>query len=221
MPTKPFKNFCVISNVKWLVEDLRHNTLLPVTHDLGLDLRIPEGASLSQYAQSTAFWVPMPNAARLIATTGHNPFTSLGAAWLQFLPSSVTKRKVATHSLWALKNHPNLIKAPAHIKPADVKVPALPAQVYRSYQEFYEKVAGLTSLPESTIMQVSEVVDYRQEARCFVTDSVVTAASVYLHKNQTWDAWDLESAPCPEAGVKFAQAVAKDLPGPRGYRNCS
>lgn len=217
MPTQPFTSLCVIAYVNWLAKDLNENRHLPVTHSLGLDLRVPENTSAAQHTKTTAFWVPMPNAARLIATTGHNPFTTPGPTWLGTFPHEGLRRNIEIRTLAELKNQPLLINRPLHIKPADVKIPTLPARVYQSHREFLTHVTALPHLPETTLMQTSPVMNYDHEVRCFITDKIVTAGSVYLHQNQTWDAWTSKEAPCPKAGMEFAQNIIQDVTGPRGY----
>lgn len=218
MPTQPFNSLNVVTYVNWLVDDLRHNSYLPVTHDLGLDLRVPAGIPVSEYVAGLAFWAPMRNAARVVATTGQNPFTTPGPYWLEQLPVGITGRKVQVLTLGELKSDASFLRRPAHVKPADIKISTFPAQVFSNHSEFCGAVRTVPGIPDSTLMQVSELMDYRQEVRCFITDGVVTAASVYLHNSKTWDAWELDfDAPSASAGQEFAQAVVPDLPGPRGY----
>lgn len=191
----------VVSSARWLAEDFAAASVLPVHHDLGLDLRAEPGAR-------TAWWAPMSFAARLIATTGVNAFLAPGPHWTARLPRRWTGRGVVTARFEDIEAGRCLGPGgPVHVKPSEVKVASVPAAVYPSLDAF---LATRPVLHPQTIVQVSEAVDYVREVRCFTAGRNVVASSVYLDGGVTWDAWDLATAPSPDAGADFAARVLAD-----------
>lgn len=139
--------------------------------------------------------------------------TSPGPLWLAQLDERWTRRRVWAGPLASLGHCP--IQGRVFAKPAEVKVRALPAQVWDDAEGFAASArdAGLRS--ESWVL-VSEVVDFTAEFRCFVGPAAdgrptVTAASAYLVDGVTWDAWDEVGVPSSGAAAAFAERVLGSL----------
>ena len=194
-----FDHLRVVSSAAWLVADLARPGVIDVRHDLGIDMRVP-------IAESVAWWAPMMFAARLIATTGSNPFLAPGPRWTADLPRRWTGRTVAAMpfgALWAARG-----EGPVHVKPAEVKVASVPAAVHENLDVFL--VASSDRLGKDVMIQVSTVAPYEREFRCFTVDRDVVASSVYLAGGVTWDALDPSVDHGRTDALRFARSVLRD-----------
>lgn len=215
MPTpKPFTELRVVRTAAWLADDLRAGTDLPVVHDLGLDVQ--------PGARRTAWWAPHQFIARLTVTPEAQlpDLASPGPAWLATVPPELLGRAVWCGPAGALSRCRLWDDGPAFAKPAEVKVAALPAQMYPTSDAFMDALRAARLHPTSWVV-VSDPLELVAEYRCFVAPrdgrASVVAASAYLFDGVTWDAWEPTSAPDPSEAVEFAQTVLARAPGPDGW----
>lgn len=206
----------VVTSARWLAEDLASVGVLPVRHDLGIDLR--------STSPTTAWWAPMHFAARMFATTGHNPFRAPGPRWTADLDRTWTGRTVVVTTAGALEAAagcaPLLEHEPVHVKPAEVKVSSLTAHVVAHPGAARAAVADSRLHPDTPV-QLSQVIDPVAEYRMFVLDGEVVAASAYLVDGVTWDGWGETDAPHAGEAQRFATDVLSDprttAGGPRAF----
>lgn len=191
----------VASSARWLAQDFADasGSAVVVHHDLGLDLP----ASLPS---STLWWAPTSYAARLAASGVHVPFQAPPADFLAHVDGALLGRRVAFGTMAS----PPKLTGPVHAKIADAKVTDLPAQVWPDAAAFYE-AARKASIPEQSVIALSDVVTFTSEVRCFMLADRVAAASVYLSGGLTWDGLDARDCQAPAAAVEHAHDVAQSL----------
>nr|WP_227993582.1 ATP-grasp domain-containing protein [Pseudactinotalea sp. HY160] len=106
----------------------------------------------------------------------------------------------------------------AFMKPADHKIPGLPAGKW-TLPEFVA-AARAARFPAGGLVLVSGIVHFTAEYRVFVLDGEPVAASGYLIDGHTWDEWDPGDLPDTGEAITFARRVltlSADLPVPRGW----
>ncbi|WP_156251020.1 ATP-grasp domain-containing protein [Pseudactinotalea terrae] len=204
-----FDQLRVVSSARWLAQDLVAAQVLPVVHDLGLDVR--------SRSPRTAWWAPMRFASRLVATTGRNPFAAPGPHFTAGLDRRWTARLVMTTTVADLTAGAHVaLDGPVHVKPAELKHSGLPAQVVTDTGAARAAVAA-AGLDPGTVVQLSKVIDPVAEFRAFVRHGKVVTVSAYLVAGVTWDAWSSQDAPEAGEAARFAADVAASVAGPDGY----
>lgn len=171
-----FKNLVVVSSAHWLAKDFAAAGVIDVIPEIGLELP-------SVDLTTTAWWCPGNYVARAAATGVNLPLLSAGPDWLPSLGYGWRQRHVKSMQLSEVPYR----FTGGFIKPAEIKINALPARIYTNVGDFLRD-ARAARLPEDSWLQVSEAVNYVREYRCFVANGRVTAASPYLIDGQTWDA---------------------------------
>lgn len=216
-----FAELRVVTTAAWLARDLAASGVLPVVHDIGLD--VPADTS------SSAWWAPHRFVTRLHATerVTHPALRSPGPAWLATVHPRWLHRQVWAGSLSSVRCAPlwdtaRRQGASVFGKAAEVKLNALPARPYTDPETFLDAASAAGLHPSSGVV-LSELVEFVEEHRCFIApgaDGVpeVSAASAYLVGGVTWDFWERAAdAPDPSGAVTFAARVAASTPGPEGY----
>lgn len=202
----PSATLRVVTTSKWVAEDLAKAGTVPVIHDLGMDLPAS--------TEAAAWWCPGRHAARLLASGVDPGFLSAGPTFTADLPWRFLRRKV-----WAgrMKNMPRPI-GPAFYKVAEAKFGLLPAKEYPYWGQFVQ-AAHLAKLDIEDFIQISTLIDYTHEYRCFIADGQVTAISPYLVNGVTWESLDPETIPGAGTAWEFAQGVVNFLGAdqPPGY----
>lgn len=217
MEADRFAELRVVTTAGWLARDLQTGTDLPVVHDLGLD--VPADTA------GTAWWSPHQHVARLAVTPGvaQPHLWSPGPAWLTHLGGGHLHRRVWAGPLRDAADAP--LWSPGALvfaKPAEIKVRGLEAHPYGTAAAVARAMTE-HHLTGTSMVVLSEVVEFVEEYRCFIAPGpggapTVVAASAYLVAGQTWDAWeDASSAPDPAEAAAFAQAVVATVDGPPGY----
>lgn len=171
----------IVTPARWLADEFSAAAPddLIVLHDLGLVM--PENIA------STAWWCPMQYAARLLASGAPPRFTAPGPRFTAELPAGVLGRTVTACRLGDLRRAgTRWVARTVHAKIAEAKLATVPSQVYRNVGEFIE-TASNAAVSDNSIVQLSDTVDMDVEARCFVMDRRVVAASVYLDHGTAWD----------------------------------
>jgi hypothetical protein len=188
----------VVTTAKWVADDLGKAGTIPVVHDYGLELPAE--------TTGTAWWCPGRHAARLMASGVDPGFLSAGPTFTADLPWKFLRRRV-----WAgqLKNMPRSV-GPAFYKPAEAKIESLPAKEYPYWGQFMQ-AAHAAKLHEDDYIQVSSLISYTHEYRCFIADGEVTAISPYLVNGVTWESLDPETVPGQGTAWELAQGVANHL----------
>lgn len=171
-----FSNLVVVSSAHWLAKDFAAAGVIDVIPEVGLELP-------NVNLETTAWWCPGNYVARAAATGVVLPLLSAGPQWLPSLDYGWRQRHVKAMRLAEVPYR----FTGGFIKPAEVKINALPAAVYSNVGDFL-CAARAAKLPEDSWLQVSEPVNYVREYRCFVANGKVTAASPYLVDGETWDA---------------------------------
>lgn len=206
MDVSEFTDLVVVSSASWLAKDFAAPGTINVVPSLGFEL--PSCNPLT-----TAWWCSGIFAARADATGVTLPLLSAGPRWMDTLPFEWTGRKISSMPLSIAKE----LFTGGFIKPAEIKVGRFPANVYQdthlsSARTLFLNDVGEANLPDTTIMSVSEPVEYVEEYRCFVAQGQVTAVSAYLIHGITWDAMDEGAHPegCNKA-VDFTNAMLAGL----------
>jgi hypothetical protein len=201
-----FDELRVVTTAKWVAEDLAKAGTIPVVHDYGMDLPAS--------TEGTAWWCSGRHAARLMASGVDPGFLSAGPTFTADLPWRFRRR-----SVWAgrLKDMPRPI-GPAFYKPAEAKLESLPAKEYPYWGQFVQ-AAHHAKLDKDDFVQVSSLMEYTHEFRCFIADGQVTAISPYLVNGVTWESLDPETVPGAGTAWEVAQGVADYLGAdqPPGY----
>jgi len=198
------KPLTVVTSASWLAKDFA-STGHPVIHSLGFDQPDPD----------TSLWCPGSFMNRLIATGLHRPAQSAGTELLDG-QDELLGRRVRTFKGAAL---PAAGAQPLFIKPAEAKLPSLPAQVYPSFADFVQALDAFRRdrrwQPvdiEQLTFQASEIAGWDQEFRCFVAHGKVVASSFYLdHHGATWDMFEAEGVPDSSAAAAWAQEAVDSL----------
>lgn len=200
-----FDELRVVTSAAWLARDLTQAQILPVVHDIGLD--IPASTD------RMAWWCAGSFAARLGASGVLTSFVGPTAAWQAALPAAAMRRRVHATTLGELRASEVGLWFPAGMfaKLADIKLSAVPARWWSHAPRFLERCAA-AGLPDSTPVLVTGTrLDLVEEHRCFVTAGAVTASSVYRVEDRTWDSWEGGAQPDSQDAVRFATAVLADV----------
>lgn len=198
------KTLTVVSSAKWIAEDFAA-TGHTVIHSLGFDQPDP----------STALWCPGSFLNRLIASGISRSAQSAGASMLAG-QDELLGRKVFTFKGSDL---PSAGSGPLFIKPAEAKIPSLPAQVYPSFDDFQRSLESFRRERrwqpvdiEQLTFQASEITGWEQEFRCFIANGKVVASSFYLNTHgETWDVFGPQNAPDSTAAAAWAQTAVDKL----------
>lgn len=193
----------VVTPAKWLADDLAAAAPddLRIVQDLGLDLDPAD-------APKAFWWCPQRHAIRLVNSGVDPRFTAPGPHFTEHLEYRFRGRHMVACILanaetlgseWAHR--------PVHAKLAEAKLNAVPAAVYPDLGAFLS-AAEAAGLPRMAMVQLSEPVEMVTEARCWILDRTVVAASVYLDHGVTWDGFE-ESRDTGWA-VEFAGKVVEN-----------
>ena len=203
----------VCSVRRWVADDLEAGVAsrYPVRWDIGLDL--PDVAG----AERVAWWAPTEHAARLLRAGARLDLSAPGPEWLARVPEALAGRPIWAGRLAQIDDAP----ASGWMKPAEAKVPGLPARWYDSREEF-ETLAQRAGFPASGWAQVSPVrLDLAEEHRCYVLDRTVLTSSPYLLADgSTYDeGWERRGDLAHGAARAFAQVVVDEMGDdqPGGY----
>jgi len=173
---------------------------------------------------NVAWWCPMGWANRLLATGIDPGFQTPPADLLTRIPFAALRRRVVVDTFAHLRTDtPTWVREAGsiHVKPASIKMSALPADV-RPWSTIER-----SDLPGDLLLQASEPVVFVREWRCFLIDGCVGAISSYLRPARdlaltgrpadtplTWDAWDAHAEcdlPGARSAADFADTVLNSL----------
>lgn len=223
----------MVTPASWLPEEVgaaarRAGRDLRVVQYPGLDVEPPE-----QLPKDVAWWCPMGWANRLLATGIDPGFQVPPANLLARLTRASLRRRVVVDTVANLREYtPAWIREAqmVHVKPAAIKMSALPAEVRP-----WSAVAH-ADLPDDLLLQVSEQVSFVREWRCIVAGAQLAGISSYLRPagdlaligrtidgpgdaQVTWDAWDAaleRELPCTQAATDFVESTLWRLHMPQG-----
>lgn len=202
-------NLQVVTDRRWMVEELSATTLLSVRSSHGLDIPV--------HTPDDAWWIAQGIATRFQLSGVNWRLQSPGPNWLGDLPLKYAGREVESLSLSQLAQRD--ASTIAHIKFAEAKSEVLVAAV----RTVGEAVALLekAGVPEDSALQLSEVLELDSEWRFYVREGKVVAHSGYLTRAEGQE-FTYYDRPVVE-GEGFAQAatlaneVAARVDAPAGY----
>lgn len=198
----------VVSSARWVAEDFAA-TGHPVVHSHGFDL--PD-------LTESMIWCTGSFMNRILASGVTPPAASGGTLLLENQDELLGRRT----EVFRVENAGATAKnwrGPVFIKPAEAKLPSLPARLYESFGEFnlvldgYRRDRGWTTDQVGKLTFIaSEPASWIQEFRCFVASGKVVASSFYLDDSgQTWDAFEPGVAPNARAAARWAQQAVDAL----------
>lgn len=196
----------MVSFARWFVHELAVGGSA-----LGVEVVGDDGLDIDPDAADCAWWCPGRHAGRLAASGIDHRFATPGPGFLARLDPALVGREVwcgplADLPAWA---------GDRFAKPADVKIPALPAGVFAGDARF-RRAAASAGLGLASQVIVSQVVELVAEWRFWVLAGVPVAASPYLECGVTWDG--LEDRTVPQDAWAFAVRAAAGATGvPRGW----
>ena len=194
----------VCSLRRWVADDMRTGAggRFPVCHDFGFDLpSLPKTGTV-------AWWAPTEHAARLLRAGVPLDLSAPGPEWLAGLSEAVTGRPVWAGRLSEL----DLAPEEGWMKPAEAKVPGLPATWYS--RDAFRTAAVEAGFPDDGWVQVSPVrLELTEEHRCFVLDGEVLTSSPYLAADGSTyaEGWETSDDFDHRSAQGFAQEVVDSL----------
>lgn len=184
--------------------------------DFGMDIA-------SSGAETLLWWMPGHWAARAASSGVSLPVLSCGAKWMETVPNEYTQRRTVVvragevsrvYAEWGVDK--------LHVKFPEIKSDGLPAQSRAAQEAWHDLFENIDTDPD-TLVQLSEMMEFRFEARFFVAHGEVTAWSTYAVNGEFWDSMDYEEAVCSLCPQDMSEArelaghVAQDVPAPPGY----
>jgi hypothetical protein len=206
MSTELSRPFRVVTHRNWVYDFFQD---LGAVHDYGFDID-------PSTAPDTLWWASGQWVARAAKAGVRLPLTACGPEWLAGLPESYTGRRIEVVRVEGLESVATVGVSPVHVKLPEVKTDRFEAQVL-AREDLLAAVRD-AELPASTLLQVSETVEFASEARFFVADGRVTTGALYRNGSEWWG----------EAGMyrdrellndlkAFADEVVSVVPGAPGY----
>lgn len=207
MNAKGEPDVLVVASIRrWVADDFAdpaRRAKLPLLHSWGMDV-----PNLSAY-RAPAWWTTTEHAARVRATGTHLPLLSTGPTWLAELPTTLTGRTVWAGTIDNLLDPTGDAPRSGWAKPAEAKVPNLPAAWWDSTADFVA-AARRAGLPASSWVQVSPTrLDISEEHRAFVLNGEVLTTSPYLLADGT--TWHEGMTTQPGLHHKDAGVFASDV----------
>ncbi len=183
-------------------------------------------------AGQTLWWMSTDWAVQVIqAGIGLPQLTAPGPGFVAAMPERFLKRRVGTlrkadiaryyaKHPQAAEEHPQLvISVPGEISEL------LPPQVVEAKMLTVGAVPpGYARLPDSTLLQLDEMLACVVEVRCWITRGDVTASAPYRLGMVGWDSslflemlFNAEGQRLAEGAVDTARVIAREVEGPPGY----
>lgn len=166
--TRPFR---VVTHKRWLAEQFAP---MGAILDHGFD--IDPSTALDTFWWAPGAWVA---SARLAGVK--LPLMSCGPSWLTMIPKEYVGRRVQNKLLADI--FPGTTK-PTFAKLPEVKHDGVPAQVYSEC--YLRDTLAQYGLPEDTIWQLQEPVEFVTEARFWIAHRKIVASSPYRHRDWVW-----------------------------------
>lgn len=200
-------NLRIVTRKRWLAEQFAP---LGGVIDHGFD--IDPDTALNTYWWAPGAWVASARKAGV-----QLPLLSCGIDWLPKLPKEYRGRKVQNKLLREI--FPG-ITAPTFVKLPEVKHDGVPAKVYGEC--YLRETLAQHNLPEDTIWQLQEPVEFQIEARFWIAHGRVTAESLYRIGNLIWGYNGFERAAqrvrTPWGAMRYlAKEVAHTVDAAPGY----
>lgn len=164
-------NFDVVTHSNWIVEEFKELDQYDVKQNFGFD----------PPRKDAILWCPGEYAARLYVSGYELNLLSAGPRWLANLDWPWTKRRVwagTAVDLYEQWDRLQTFKGPMHCKLAEAKDDRVPAKVYKSWKDFCD-LLNKERIPLESYIQISDPVDYRIEARFYVSNKDTRSACVY------------------------------------------
>ena len=130
--------------------------------------------------------------------------------WLANLPAQFSKRRIEIRNLQNVMS----VKENCFIKPA------LGKSFNAAVRTGQSLISQASHLPAGLLVQVSEVVEWETEYRCFIRNNEVMTVSPYRRGDVTFSSYASPlRGPCDEldAASKFANAVLNSVPCPSAF----
>jgi hypothetical protein len=171
--------------------------------DFGLDAPIVTGRCSWRVAPG--------HAARLVAAGVELNLSAPGPHWLAALAVELTGRRVWSGTVAELSDAPRH----GYAKPADAKVPALPARWYERTSDFAEVAHQLLG-GDAHVQVADRLLDIDVEFRSFVVDRRAVTTSAYVRhdgtRRRTYEpSWDHDPRVDAAAAHRYANAVTIEL----------
>lgn len=200
----------VVTHRNWLAEQFAP---YGGVHDFGVDID-------PSSARDVAWWAPGEWAARAAATGVALELASCGVDWVRRLdvPDYWLRRKVVIVSAGeAVKAAEEMLGDTIFVKLPEAKTDAFPARL--SFKSHLGQILASPLIGEDTLVQLSEEIQFSCEARFFVANHRVVAASWYQYNGLWWMEEDFEGGTAYEMSVltDMANAVAGHRNSPSGY----
>lgn len=205
--TRPFR---VVTHKRWLAEQFAP---MGAVQDFGFDID-PETAT------ETIWWAPGAWVASALAAGVELPLLSCGADWLSNLPREYRGRAVGNyllHDIFPGKTRAMFAKLP------EAKLDWVPARVYAADSYLRRTLEGF-GLPEDTVWQLQDPVEFFCEARFWIAHRQIVARSFYRIGDAIWGSDDFEKKVSLSYAAgwafdmrHFAEEVAANVDAPPGY----
>ena len=171
---------------------------------------------LAQIAgSSTAVRAPGGLVGAAIAAGARLALSGPTASWFTELPIEITGRR--WHRLNVMQARTFISQhAPAMVKLADAKVPALPARRYESVDDFDDAVGSVAAGPALELLATDGWLDIVSEYRVFTEGPDALTSSPYLIEDETWSPiLHTHRGSHHEQAADYVSSVLKALPAGR------
>lgn len=188
----------VVTHRNWIADEFKR---FGGIQDFGFD--VSEESAANDLWWASTYWVGQAKSAGV-----NIPLLSCGPRWLYTLPKKWTQRKVFVGAPVDVRAFVLEEKLPKiHVKLPELKLDNFPAAVM-TVAELEHVLDNSPVISDGTLIQVSEVINLRSEARFFIAHGKVHALSWYRLAGKTFDSDDFTES--LESSM-FADLVDKEM----------
>lgn len=142
-------------------------------------------------AEETIWWAPGAWVACAWQSGIRLPLTLCGHRWMETLPWEYKQRQIVVRKVQEIEDRP---QAPDdeqwHVKLPEAKLDSFPARLH--HRKYLATTLRQYHIPEDTLLQLSQPVEFVVEARFWIAYGKITASALYRAGERCWDAEDFD-----------------------------
>lgn len=162
---RPFR---IVTHRNWLA---KHFAEFGAVQDFGFDID-------PDTAEGTIWWAPGAWVACAYQSGVRLPLTLCGHRWMETLPWDYKRRTIIVRKIEDITDDPGAGQSErVHVKLPEAKLDSFPATVFS--RKYLASTLRQLHVPDGTLMQLSDVVNFTRECRFWIAHGRITAHSWY------------------------------------------